>query len=70
MSRIVSTVAGNGSRTEVEGTGADAHFNYPSGLAMLNGAIWVANFYGYTIRQIGILSCFTNQVSRYSKIYI
>ena len=54
--RLVSTVAGNGVAAEVNGVGTAAQFSSPYGLAMLNGAIWVADWSGGTVRRIGMMS--------------
>ena len=55
LTRVVSTVAGSGVLAELDGVGTAARFNSPYGLAMLNGAIWVAdNYEPGTVRRIGM----------------
>ena len=54
----VSTVAGNGFQDEHDGVGTDAHFYYPFGLAILNGSLLVVDNSAWTVRRIGMLSCF------------
>lgn len=49
----VSTLAGNGDRGFVDGTGGDARFNGPYGVAVgANGTVYVADRYNHAIRQI------------------
>ena len=57
VTRDVSTVAGTGGLmlTEVDGIGSTAQFNYPYGLAMLNGSILVVDSSGGSVRQIGVV---------------
>ena len=54
ITRDVSTVAGNGTHAELDGVGTAAQFNDPFGLKVFNGTILVADFYGGTVRRIGI----------------
>ena len=60
ITRIVSTVAGNGGGAEVNGDGVLAEFNGPHGLIMKNGSMWVADLSG-TVRHIGMM-CITIQI--------
>lgn len=56
LTRVVSTVAGSGILAELDGVGTTARFNSPYGLALLNGAIWVAdNYEPGTVRRIGMV---------------
>ena len=58
--RIVSTVAGNGTSAEMDGVGTATSFKSPYGLAILNGSIWVADSWGGTVRRIGMVTSFSN----------
>ena len=53
LTRMVSTVAGNGNTTELDGTGTTAQFNSPYGLTTANGSIWAVDYNGGTVRSIG-----------------
>ena len=55
-SRMVSTVAGNGTSAEIDGVGTATSFISPYGLAISNDSIWVADSHGGTVRRIGINS--------------
>ena len=51
--RVVTTFAGSGSSTPVNGIGTSAAFYYPCGLAIDTSAnLYVAEFYGYRVRKI------------------
>ena len=54
VTRIVSTVAGNGVRAELDGIGTAAQFSYPCWLGIMNGSIWVTDDFGHTVRRIGM----------------
>ncbi|HEX4957270.1 MAG TPA: IPT/TIG domain-containing protein [Lacibacter sp.] len=50
---VVSTIAGNGNRGSNNGIGADATFNYPTGIVIdRQGNLFVADSYNLTIRKI------------------
>ena len=55
VTRIVSTVAGNGVLAERDGAGTYAEFRNPYALTMFNGAIWVADMIGGTVRYISMV---------------
>ncbi len=56
-SGYVSTVAGSGSATEADGTGANASFNYTVDMAIgSDGKIYVDDSNGNTVRQLTIVS--------------
>lgn len=49
----VNTLAGNGVSGSIDGNGAEASFNYPSGIALDNsGNVYVADFSNHKIRKI------------------
>ena len=49
----VNTLAGNGSAGAINGTGAEASFSYPSGIALdVSGNVYVADFSNQKIRKI------------------
>ena len=56
ITRMVTTVAGDGSVAETDGVGTASKFNYPFGLAIFNGEIWVATLGGGKVRHIGMMS--------------
>ena len=50
---VVTTLAGNGAAAEMDGTGTNAEFNYPIGVAVDNaGNVFVSDLYGNTLRKI------------------
>ena len=55
VTRVVSTVAGNGASTEVDGVGIAAGFYVPWGLTIKDGSIWVTDIGGGTVRHIGMI---------------
>ena len=55
VSKILSTVAGNGNSAELDGVGTATKFNVPSGLVIFNGTIWVTDYNGCSIRHIGMI---------------
>ena len=50
----VTTVAGSGLALELDGIGLAASLNYPNGVIMLNGSLYVSDYYGGTVRLIGM----------------
>jgi mucin-19 len=62
VSSSVTTLAGNGTATSVNGTGINATINYPIGIATdLSGNVYVADYAGHRIRRItpaGVVSTF------------
>jgi sugar lactone lactonase YvrE len=54
LAGIVTTVAGSGTGSEVDGVGTNATFTNPSGMVYdpVTGNLYVADWYGYTIRKI------------------
>ena len=55
ISKIVSTVAGNGNSAELDGVGTATKFIVPSGLVIFNGSIWVTDYNGGSVRHIGMI---------------
>ena len=59
---VVTTLAGNGSATAVDGTGVGASFTSPQGVAVdINGFVYVADYGSHRIRKItpgGVVSTF------------
>ena len=50
---VVSTLAGSGTATSVDGVGAAARFNYPSGVSVdSNGAVYVGDASNNRIRMV------------------
>ena len=51
---VVTTLAGSGSSSVVDGTGSGASFQNPSGIGIdpVTGNLYVADWYGYTIRKV------------------
>ena len=49
---VVSTVAGSGTSTFADGTGAAASFSFPAGIAVDGGNVWVADSSNHRIRKI------------------
>ena len=54
LTRMVSTVAGSGNSGEVNAMGTVAQFSGPYGLTIINGSIWVVDYYGGAVRIIGM----------------
>jgi sugar lactone lactonase YvrE len=64
---IVTTVAGSGSSTVVNGVGTNASFQTPNGIVVdpVTGNLYVTDWYGYTIRKItpaGVVTTIAGQV--------
>ncbi|EOD12963.1 hypothetical protein EMIHUDRAFT_213242 [Emiliania huxleyi CCMP1516] len=47
-----TTLAGSGTNTFADGTGTDASFNFPNGVAVSGGTVYVADMYNHRIRKI------------------
>jgi|GEM_PF-402256 len=57
---IVTTLAGSGTATFANGTGGDASFNFPKGLAVDgSGNVYVGDYYNHKIRKITSLGVVT-----------
>lgn len=53
---VVSTIAGNGTGAELDGTGNTAEFNLPYGIALSpSGILYVTDLFGNSVRQISLL---------------
>ena len=49
---MVTTLAGSGSPSSADGIGAAASFKFPLSLVISSGKLYVAEYFGYSIRQI------------------
>ena len=49
---VVTTMAGSGTATFADGTGVAASFDYPAGLAVNGGDVWVADSSNHRIRKV------------------